>query len=88
MNTPSLSTINKLADERLRLYEQASEHALTPEQRARITEITDRLPGLWDQYRREVAAEHNPAIRLSGSERLQKAVVAGWDRDDKARKAA
>lgn len=85
--TQTLPVINKLADERMRLYEQASEHALTAEQRQRINSINDRLPGLWDQYRRELASEKGPAVRLTGSDRLQKAVSAGWKADEESRAA-
>ena len=85
MDTRTLPIINKLAAERLHLYEQASEHALTTEQRQRINEISDRLPGLWDEYRRELAAQRGPAIQMRGSEWRQKAVAAGWNRDEESR---
>ena len=86
-NTLALPIINKLADERLRLYEQASEHALTPDQRQRIAEISDRLPVLWDQYRRELAAQHGPAVQLTGAQRQQRAVRTAWDDTEKRRAA-
>ena len=85
--TLTLPMIDKLADERLRLYEQASEHALTPEQRQRISEISDRLPVLWDQYRRELAAQRGPAVQPTGAQRQQKAVRAVWDAGESSRAA-
>jgi hypothetical protein len=88
MDKLTLPIINKLANERQHLYDIAAEHALTFEQRQRITEITDKLPGLWDQYRREVAAQHGPETRISGVERLQMAVVKGWNNQEKEERQA
>jgi hypothetical protein len=88
MDTLTFPIIQKLSDERLHLYEQATEHALTFEQRERLGEINDRLPGLWDQYRRELAARQGPAVKLDGAERLQQAVVAAWGETQEKRQAA
>jgi hypothetical protein len=88
MQTLTFPLIQKLADERLRLYELAANQYLTPEQRARIAEINDRLPGMWDQYRRELASQHGPAVRISGVEKLRQSVAAEWREDEKERQAA
>ena len=45
--------INQLSDERLNLYRLAGKQHLTAAQHERLTEITNQLPVLWDQYRRE-----------------------------------
>ncbi|MBI1257644.1 MAG: hypothetical protein GC204_09250 [Chloroflexi bacterium] len=45
--------INQLSDERLNLYRLAGKQHLNNAQRERITEITNQLEVLWDQYRRE-----------------------------------
>ena len=47
--------INQLSDERLNLYRLAGKQHLSDAQHERITEITNQLEVLWDQYRREVA---------------------------------
>lgn len=54
MNT--LTHINQLADERLKLWRIAGQQPLTPGQIKRVQEITDELYRLWDVHRREVAS--------------------------------
>ena len=48
--------INQLSDERLNLYRLAGKQHLSNTQRERITEITNQLEVLWDQYRRETVS--------------------------------
>lgn len=88
MDTLTFPIIQKLSDERLRLYELAADNALTFDQRQRLNEINDRLPGLWDQYRRELVAQSGPAVKLDAAERLQRAVVAEWNETQETRQAA
>ena len=45
--------INQLSDERTSLYRLAGKQHLSAAQLSRITEITNQLEVLWDQYRRE-----------------------------------
>jgi len=45
--------INQLSDERFNLYRLAGKQHLTVAQHERISEITNQLEVLWDQYRRE-----------------------------------
>ncbi len=61
----TLDYIQKLANERIELWRLAGKQHLTPDQAARVDEITGRLPDLWDQYRRELAADRwaKPAPR-------------------------
>ncbi len=54
----TFNRINQLSDERLNLYRLAGKQHLTVEQHQRLDEITNQLPVLWDQYRREVASDH------------------------------
>jgi hypothetical protein len=51
-------TIQDLSNERQTLFDMRDTQKLTDKQRKRIDEITDSLPGLWEQHRRELAAEH------------------------------
>ncbi len=52
--------INRLSDERFNLYRLASKQHLTVEQQNRLSEITNQLPVLWDEHRREMASEQRP----------------------------
>ena len=54
----TLDLIQKLANEMHYLYSVAGKQHLTPDQEQRLNEITGRLPVLWDQHRRELAADH------------------------------
>ncbi len=56
MQSETFQTILKLSDERFQLYLLAGHQHLMPNQLARVDEITGRLATLWDQYRRELAA--------------------------------
>lgn len=58
----TMNRITKLVNERLDLYMLAGHHRLTDAQRDRITHITNQLPGLWDQYRREFAARRSSTV--------------------------
>ena len=57
MENSTFQTILQLSDERFQLYLLAGHQRLMPNQQARIDEITGRLATLWDQYRRELAAD-------------------------------
>ncbi len=54
----TFNLINLLSDERFGLYRLASKQHLAGAQHDRITQITNQLEVLWDQYRREVASAH------------------------------
>lgn len=56
----TMSTIHRLAEERLNLYRAAAKTHLTPEQTDRLNWITNQLLVLWDEHRREVASQANP----------------------------
>ena len=55
-----LELIQSLSDERYDLYRKAGRGGLLPDQEQRLKEIDGRLPVLWDEYRRELAAVHRP----------------------------
>jgi hypothetical protein len=57
--------IQRLSNERHHLWEMAGNGTISDEQRKRIDEITGRLPGLWEQYRSELAAERWANIRAA-----------------------
>ena len=65
MEEDTLDLIQKVANERLMLYRLAGKQYLSPEQQNRMDEITNRLPLLWDQYRCELAASHQPKKNLA-----------------------
>ncbi len=52
--------LNRLSNERFNLYLQAGHGHLTPDQQTRLDWINARLPVLWDQHRRELAAQKYP----------------------------
>ena len=52
--------ILQLSNERFQLYLAAGHQPLMPDQHARLDTINAKLPVLWDQYRRELAASHRP----------------------------
>ncbi|MFW5691598.1 MAG: hypothetical protein ACOCXZ_03765 [Chloroflexota bacterium] len=60
-----MSEIQRIANERQRLWSLAARKQITPDQLRRIQEITNRLPGLWDQHRREIGTRY----RGSGNNR-------------------
>jgi hypothetical protein len=53
----TLDLIQKYSDERLNLYYLAGRQHLTPDQEYRLNELSGKLPTLWDQHRRELAAD-------------------------------
>lgn len=61
----TMQQIHKLAEERFDLYRQAGNGGLNQVGRDRIKQITDRLPILWDQYRRELASTHAPRTSIT-----------------------
>jgi hypothetical protein len=65
----TLDLIQYLANERHNLYRLAGKQRLTEAQLSRVHEIEGRLAGLWDQYRRELAAGY----RLIRSSDLRRA---------------
>jgi hypothetical protein len=60
MSNTTFTTIQKLSNERQHLFDLGGVQKLSDEQRKRIDEITGRLPGLWEVYRRELASEPEP----------------------------
>ena len=52
----TLDEIQRLSNERHDLYRLAGKQHLTPDQEYRLNELSGRLPILWDQHRRELAA--------------------------------
>jgi hypothetical protein len=55
----TFTIIQNLSKERQQLFDLGASQKLSDEQRQRIDEITGRLPGLWETYRRELASEPN-----------------------------
>ncbi len=89
MENTTFYTLTKLAEERFNLYRLAGHQHLSPEQSARITEIGNRLPILWDQYRREIATDGREARSRAAAEKRYNALDT-WapaerqERDDSA----
>ncbi len=89
MGTITFPVITQLSEERLHLYEMASSQRLTPEQQKRLDEINGRLPDLWDQYRRELAAERRVEMeRADAQARLRRLATRFAPESDTARRAA
>jgi hypothetical protein len=65
MEEDTLELIQKVANERQLLYRLAGKQHLTLEQQSRLDEITNKLPVLWDEYRRELAASRQPKKNLA-----------------------
>jgi hypothetical protein len=59
--TETFDQINQLSEERLNLYRLAGKQHLTTAQHARLGEINNQLPVLWDQYRREQVGQRRTA---------------------------
>lgn len=59
----TVDLIQKFANERHNLYRLAAKGHLLPDQQYRLRELNDRLPLLWDQYRREYASRRNRPIK-------------------------
>lgn len=56
----TFALIQQFANERHNLYKLAAKQTLTTKELARLHELNDRLPVLWDTYRRELAARAAP----------------------------
>lgn len=89
MENETFYTLTKMAEERFNLYRLAGHQHLAPDQLARLTEIDNRLPILWDQYRREIATDGREArSRVAAEQRY--AALDTWapaerqERDDSA----
>lgn len=57
MENETFQIILALSNERFQLYLLAGHQRLMPDEIARLDQITGRLSVLWDQYRRELAAD-------------------------------
>ena len=55
----TLELIQRLSNERQRIWWLAGEGKATAEQRRRVQDITRELYQLWDTYRRELAMRHS-----------------------------
>ncbi len=53
----TFTLIEKLSAERQHLFDLGGTQKLSDVQLKRIDEISGRLPGLWETYRRELASE-------------------------------
>jgi len=53
----TMQRIQKISNERTQLWCKAGNGGLSREEQRRVREIADRLPLLWDQYRRELAGD-------------------------------
>ena len=60
----TLPLIQKLANERFELYLLAGKQHLSPAQQQQLEMLNARLPMLWDEHRREVAAAHTPRTKV------------------------
>jgi hypothetical protein len=67
----TLDLIQKYANERHMLYRLAGKQYLTGEQRSRLEELNNKLPVLWDSYRREYASgwQRGGKVKTGTSER-------------------
>lgn len=60
----TLHQIQQAATQRHMLFRLAGKQHLTPEQQQRMQDIGNRLPVLWDQYRRELASSQRRDIPM------------------------
>ena len=79
MSNTSFPMIQKLSNERQHLFELGGVQNLSAEQCKRVDEITGRLPGLWEDYRRELAAPDESKANLTKGEKMQRAMVGIWE---------
>jgi hypothetical protein len=56
----TIDRINRLSDERLRLYIEATSRTLSEAERRRIGDISRELADLWEMRRREKARQRDP----------------------------
>jgi hypothetical protein len=63
MSDETMNEIHQLANDRGYLYRLAAKQHLTEEQMRRLQNANNRLPILWDRYRRELVAERRPMPR-------------------------
>lgn len=73
-NTPTLNSINALANERQMLWSLAGKQRLTSQQRERLQFLHKRIDLLWDLRRREIAA----ATPVSTEKRVHTDVFADF----------
>jgi hypothetical protein len=71
MPNDTFQTILELSAERFQLYLLAGHQPLMPDQVARIEQITARLAVLWDQYRRELAANSRESRERIAAQALE-----------------
>ena len=71
--------IQKLSNERQHLFELGGVQSLNAEQRKRVDEITGRLPGLWEDYRRELVAPQETHETLTRQQKMQRYMVNKWE---------
>lgn len=62
----TLALIQQAADERQTLYHLAAKRQLTPQGKARLSELTSEIAALWDRHRRELAAQNFKPYSYSG----------------------
>jgi hypothetical protein len=88
MQSDTFQTILKLSDERFELYRLAGHQHLVPDQVGRINEITGRLSVLWDQYRRELAADSRETRERIAAQARYAQRDAAFALDEEERRAA
>ena len=88
MQNDTFQTILKLSDERFELSLLAGHQHLLPNQSARIEEITGRLATLWDQYRRELAADSRETKERIAAQARFAERTATFASDEEERRAA
>ena len=72
MENETFQEILALSEERFQLYLLAGHQRLMPDEVAQIDQITGRLSTLWDQYRRELAAQGRESMeRIAAQTRYQ-----------------
>jgi hypothetical protein len=69
----TMALIQQSANERHNLYRLAAKGHLMPDQQYRLRELNDRIPLLWDQYRREYASRRSRPIKADPFEIMRAA---------------
>lgn len=62
MNEITYDLIQRLSNERHKLWRLAGNGQATERDRERIQQITGKLDTLWDTYRREIAGDHRDIV--------------------------
>lgn len=66
MNETTFDTIQRLSNERQRLWRLIGNGRANDLDRERVGQLTAKLDNLWDTYRREIAGDHRELVIQRG----------------------